>query len=721
MLTSPAGTLRVILLCALAATLLAAPGQAEEPLTIENSELRVSVSARTGTLLGVYHKRRDVSYLEQPAQPGWFRIQLPLPYWEGHTVDSESFHSLRVRKIAADSMVIEASEAFSTEGEYPVRVTLILRLESDNLVGKLRVTNHSRQTIDRLVFPAVQAPEAADSAEILLTPNSSLPLRSLFSDNVSATGHNPFETLDPLSAKAWFQADPRIPAKAINYPMVLPTAWVTFVGDAKGIGFDVRAQDFQFQKFIIERRLFRDAREIEANRRDYTLSWNWYPLVRPGESWSSPEVYLKFDGGNWKEIARQHREWLDTWIRRPAVAPELQSSIGWISRSVRSFDQIPEIARQGVEVGAPYFILYGWSQISPAGMAYDNYPRTELGGVEALRQNLQAARELGSYPLAWFNGTLTVESNPGHLLKGKHWVAIDRWGGEVLGGRWSLYEPFQIVTTPNSAPWIEFDPSTGAREFLLETVRRFIEQYHFSGFHMDLGNKNFLSYRPENRRPELAFSEGYADFYARAQQIVKGADPNGIITGENYSEMMSQYVDSNWLFEGGVLNVPVLSRLRYSQPWVRVPARAVVTDRGHASRAFVMNAPLDIFNDLTGHPEYARHLQQLHALKRTAVHYFYEADFSDDEGFTLEAEGGAEGLLGKSYRQAGGGFLAVVIANSGDAAAQAVLRPAAGLPVARVRHHFLGGRVEERAPPGERGMTLGLAPYDVQIISFEAK
>src|SRR5207245_10241478 len=153
------------------------------------------------------------------------------------------------------------------------------------------------------------------------------------------------------------------------------------------------------------------------------------------------------------------------WIRRANVAQEFKSSIGWLSRTVRSYDEIPSIAQQGVEVGAPYLIIYGWSQITTGGMSYDAHPRPDLGGLEGLQRNLLKARELGSHPLAWYNGTLSAENNPDHLIQGNTWTAIDRWGSAILGGQWSLFEPFQIATIPNNDAWLEIDPTTGVKDF----------------------------------------------------------------------------------------------------------------------------------------------------------------------------------------------------------------------------------------------------------------
>jgi hypothetical protein len=665
--------------------------------------LKVTLSPQHGGLLNVHSKRREASYLGSSQQTGWFRIQIPLPYWEGHAAASSDQKNIIVRKRGPDTVELTAKQLRSKEGTYSISVNMTLRLERDNLVCRLSLTNQSQQTVDRIIFPILAVPAAADSKEVLVMPQASMPLQSTFSKNDIRTDHNPFALLDP--GAGWSLSDPLITAKAYTYPNSIPTAWIALAGDGKGVGFDVRDSKFQFQRFIIERRLYRDARSQEGNRQDYDLSWNWYPLVRPGSSWDSPDVYIKFDSGDWHEIAKQHREFMRNEVARPVIAKKFQSSIGWMSRGVGNYDQIPAIAQQGVEVGAPYFIVYRWSEAGAAGMVWGSYPRIDLGGLESLRRNLEKARALGAHPLAWFNGTLSGDDTLDHLAQGKDWVLRDRWGAGIAGGQWTYGHENTV--------WLEFDP-TGSKDLEFDTIRRFIEEYHFSGFEMDQAYKFYASYRDPKVPPELAFPKGYGEFYRRVNALVKKNDPDGIIVGEGYSDWLDQYVDSSWVFQGGALDVPRLSRLRYSLPWITVPVRAEAQNNGHANQAFLLNAPLDIFDDLSRYPDYAKHLQKLHALKKLTTEYFYQGEFSDADSFSLD---GPSQLVARSYVDPAGKVLAVVVVNSSGQPQKAILRPAAEFANRKVRRYHLDGRTETQDPAA--ASSLDLSGFDVQVVAFE--
>ena len=688
----------------LSLSLLVAPSvRAQQPVTIENSELRVALSPQHGGLVSVQSKRREASYLGSAPQTGWFRIQIPLPFWEGHAAQSSDQKNITVRKRGPDTAELTTKQLRSKEGTYAISVNVTLRLERDNLVCRLNLTNQSQQTVDRISFPILAVPPAADSKDVLVMPQTSLPLQAAFNKNDIRTDHNPFALLDP--GAGWFLTDPLITAKAYTYPNSIPTAWIALDGGGKGVGIDVRDSKLQFQRFIIERRLYRDTRSAEDNRQDYNLSWNWYPLVRPASSWESPDVYIKFDSGDWHEIARQHREFMKKQVSRPLIAKTFQSSIGWMSRGVSNYDQIPAIAQQGLDVGAPYFIVYRWSEAGAAGMVWGAYPRKDLGGLASLRTNLEKARELGAHPLAWFNGTLSGDDTLDHLAQGKDMVSRDRWGSGIAGGQWTY--------GPENNVWLEFDP-TGSKDLEYDTIRRFIEDYHFSGFEMDQAYKFYLSYRDPKVPPELAFPMGYGDFYRRVDELVKKHDPDGIIVGEGYSDWLDQYVDSSWVFSGGALDVAQLTRLRYSLPWITVPVRADARNPGHANQAFMLNAPLDIFDDLSRYPDYAKHLQKLHALKKLTTGYFYQGEFSDVDNFSLD---GPSQVLARSYVDPAGKFVTAVVVNTSGQPQKATLRPAGDFATRKVRHYYLDGRDESEDAAGQR--SLNLQGFDVQVLAFE--
>ena len=145
-------------------------GRPQEPIILENSELRVSLSPQNATVLSVHHKKTNASYLGSSKQAGWFRIQIPLPYWEGHAAASDDLKAVNVKQLGPEAVEFHATELLSKEGTQPVSFKLAMRLEGDNLVCKLSFENRSQQTIDRIIFPILGVPAATDAKEALLIP-----------------------------------------------------------------------------------------------------------------------------------------------------------------------------------------------------------------------------------------------------------------------------------------------------------------------------------------------------------------------------------------------------------------------------------------------------------------------------------------------------------------------------------------------------------------------
>jgi len=565
--------------------------------------------------------------------------------------------------------------------------------------------------IDGVTFPSIGVEPADDAGETLSMTAGPQRLRDVFSDNQRRVHHDPFERLDPEDMRGWIHDDPAFATKAYEYPsgFLLHSAWIHYGAGRFGVGIESRDRSFQSQFAVVERKLLRDRESAARNRRTYELSWRWVPRIDPGQTWESPEVHLKFDAGDWHGIARQHREWLAGWLERPVVANRFRESLGWVSRGVSDFDQIPALARDAVTAGFPYLLIYGWYGSGMNGLSYDFYPQASLGGEESLRRNLAEARRLGAYPLAWYNGTTTSEITREHREHGRDWVVVNRNGGLVVDGRWTLFDPDRPPSTEDNAILMNLDMGSPAAAFNVENVRRMIVDYGFSGFEMDQGAKNYASYAGgAGARPELRYSDGVRDFYVAARDMVKAADPDNLIIAEGYSDYVNQYVDSNWTFEGGNVDVPRDTYGRYSLPWVTRSAGIFEPDRGRANRAFLMNAPLDVFLDFRSHPEFARHLQRLRELKRAVQRYLYDWDFSDEEGFKLTAAPGSA-LLAKSYIGADG-RIAVVVVNTGERPQSATLSLA-----------DVGGTTTEHALDRSAIQRLTESPIALELDAYEVR
>jgi hypothetical protein len=708
----------IAFLAALLATRALAGAPDSQQLSIENDALEVQIDSRSAAIVRA-RRERNGSVRDHPlvgAEP--LELTVPVDTWDGHAVTAAQSDGFKVTRRTENSLTLATGLFVTAAGSFPIAVEIDYRVDGDDLVTRLRIRNASRSAVTAIKFPAVGVEPDSGDAESLSMTSGPRKLRDMFSDNRIRTHHDPFERLDPEDPRGWIRDDPAFPIKAFEYPsgFLLHSAWMHYGADGFGVGIESRDRSFQSQFALIERTLRRDRLSAALNRRSYELAWRWVPTVAPGQVWESPEVHLKFDDGDWHAIARQHRDWLESWLARPVVAQKFRETLGWVSRGISDFDQIPAMARDAVDAGIPYVLLYGWYGGGMSGLSYDFFPQASLGGAESLRRNLREARRIGAYPLAWYNGTTTSEITREHREHGRDWVAVNRHGGIVVDGRWTLFDPDRPPTSDDASTLMNYDMGTPAAAFNVDNVRRMVLDYGFAGFEMDQGAKNYPSYSREGapRRPELRYSEGVRELYVAAREIVKRQDPDNVIIAEGYSDLMNQYVDSTWTFEGGQVQIPQSTYARYSLPWVTMPAGVFEPDAALVNRAFLFNAPLDVFVDLRRYPEFTSRLRRLQRLKQAVQHHLYDWNFSDEEGFTLQALD-ESAVLAKSY-VARDGSIAVVVVNTSDATQDC------SLDIEAAKHSAVATYGLERtaaALPADSRVTLSLAPFDVRVFVVE--
>src|SRR3990172_8444674 len=107
------GTIQLFMLALGAGLLFGEAALSQQPITLENSELRVSLSPQNATVLSVHNKKTNASYLGSSKQSGWFRIQIPLPYWEGHAAASNDLKAVNVKQLGPEAVEFQATELLS--------------------------------------------------------------------------------------------------------------------------------------------------------------------------------------------------------------------------------------------------------------------------------------------------------------------------------------------------------------------------------------------------------------------------------------------------------------------------------------------------------------------------------------------------------------------------------------------------------------------------------
>ncbi len=201
--------------------------------TLENDQLAVTLAERTGGVASVLRKSNGHLYTNPSALPEVLRLRIPVGLWDGHSAAGSQAPKIKVVRHAPGSVALRFGSFTTPAGQFPVEVEIDYRLEGDNLVAQLHLSNRGDRAIDRIVFPALDVSPAGSGDESIVMSSGPIPLKALFSENRVRTHHDPFQVLDPTDLRGWFTADPAYPAKGFDYPAgfsPLHTAWIELSG-----------------------------------------------------------------------------------------------------------------------------------------------------------------------------------------------------------------------------------------------------------------------------------------------------------------------------------------------------------------------------------------------------------------------------------------------------------------------------------------------------------
>jgi hypothetical protein len=138
-----------------------------------------------------------------------------------------------------------------------------------------------------------------------------------------------------------------------------------------------------------------------------------YPGLEKGQRCSIGTFVLSPHSGDWHISAKKYRKWADTWFK-PQTPPEwVRKMKAWHRIIMKhqygeihyTYDQIPEIHKDGKEAGIDALHMFGWWE---GGMDNGN-PDYEfddrLGGKQALEKGIEEFQSDGSVIL-YANGRL---------------------------------------------------------------------------------------------------------------------------------------------------------------------------------------------------------------------------------------------------------------------------------------------------------------------------
>ena len=646
------------------ALLVAATARAE---TLENDQLRIEMSAETGSVVSLVDKRSGLELIADPQQVPLFQLMMPtigertrrIQSWQQlaevrrHGPDHVEIHYAGLRPDEKQYVFASGIMHFA-EPELDIAVIVDLRLDDEHVVGRIRIENGSHETIDGVAFPFLGglAPQSGDHPARIVVPSLS---QRVFLQTMGAfTGE-----------------------RANRYPAMLAASWLNYEVGELGLGIEARSGlDAQDAWFALSPGNFQPG---SAYRRGYQypfIAWLSWPHIMGDTEWTSPEMRIHLHAGDWHAIADEHREW---FRRQNAAEPGTRwdERLGFATYRLKrddntidwAYSDLDALADDAAQAGFDRVVVEGWRAVEgPANPA----PRGEiadprLGGSAALQAANTRLAARGVDVLYAFHPTLLNRYADNYPSPDALWTVKTSREAEQIPVdflAWTLDWPATLST---GHLMVEIDPLSQATDYLLAEAARIRDEYGFRNlFLKGVGQRVFLSYsRNRGAPPHSVYRLGYEALLGGLRRIYG----DGLLLNEGFNDLVNRYGDAGYTWDQG----HDAAILPFTAPRHYLSNDVEALDYAAANASFVHKALINLIVDggrgtVSRYPEFARHLRSLQRLKAATAPCYARAEFRDREGLrNLQA---AAQTAVAVFRNRSGGQRGIVLANLGGQSAQ---------------------------------------------------
>lgn len=678
-------------------------------MLLENDVLRIELDKQTGGFRSIHDKKLGQEWIAAPDRASLFRLIAPEGVRECLHVESEGA-----------SIEVEGQRATLTYRSGDIEAEAMLELDGRGLLATLRVKNGSNRNIEEILFPCVRGLAPVEDNAFIWPWLFGTKREDLFNPKSV-----PFSLAhmggDHHTWNEWTQkADAR-------YPEHLASAWCDYGNAQCGIGLEGRHKDFSILDFFAHKVAEKDhaPQEDDPVRRTLDLMISQPRRVMPGETWETHPVRLFVHEGDWHVTADAHREWLETWVKKPDRPKKFAEAIGWHFYFMKhqddlvlhTYDDLPGMAEAALEAGCEYLLLFGWQ----VGGHDNNYmyryvPNEEWGGAENLKKNLEKIREMGVEAMPFYNGTLANTEMPEHKEFGHKWEAKTRTGHPYYAGDWARHN-FDATTRNRAMLHYEIAPCKEHREYFVDTIRRMVEEYGFRTTQLDqIAEKMFVDYNEDHIKttPDRVYVDGLGDILPRVREIIQKANPDGVMISEGLNDFTGQWCDSSWDWN---LLITFPEPILYTLPWLMGSHETDALEYGDVNRAFAHKLHLDMKIDggdapISKYPKFAAHVKKNATLRKAAADYYVYGDYRDQENVAVETQ---EGVIVKTYLNRSANKLGVVVAEYGGTEASVHIKCDQKAKAAKSLSN--NGAEDTLSPAPEYDVKL--QPYEVRVLCLD--
>ncbi len=598
-------------------------------MNLENNYVRVTFHPETGGFASLYDKKTSFEYIAAPERAMPFRLMTPLGerawlHEDARGADIEiAGATARVRYTIAG---IEAEAVYVLDGPA--------------ILATLRVANHGERTIEEVMFPMARGIAAIPEGEIIWPMFFRRNLGDPFQTDTEQGRGAPFGS-DHHTWNEWTQK------QHMRYPQHLCSAWCDYGNRAHGLGMEGCHTDFSIMDFFFHKVVEKTRAPV---RRTLDMIISHPRRVRPGETYTSSPVRITLHEGDWRAVAGAHRDWLETWVRKPNRPRAFAESIGWHFFFLKhqdgweshTYEELPRLAEAALAAGCRYLMLFGWQTGGHDNNYWYRYaPNEDWGGEAALRRAVEQCRAMGVELIPFFNGTLANVEMPEHKSFGYKWEAKTRSGHPYYAGDWARCN-FDVPMRNRAMLHHEICFCEEQQAYFLETVARIAQRYGFGNLQLDqISEKALLCYDDAHGHvtPDRAPIDGLAALLPKTRALVREVNPEGVMISECLNDFTGQWCDSSWDWTA---LLPFPDPVLYTLPWLMGSLEIDALEYGEVNQAFAYKLHLDMKIDggdglITQYPDFTAHVRRNAELRRRVAEYYALGDYRAQDGAAIQA------------------------------------------------------------------------------------
>lgn len=542
--------------------------------TIQTALATLSLSQKTGDLVGLHWKQPALDVIREPKLGENFRILLPEPGREANYFDSRD---QRVSRIEAtpDGVICIYDSLRNSREVVPVQVRYRIRAAGGQLLFSISVDNPTKRKLAEVMYGIIGGQQGIGNR---LQTRSLVP--GYFIDNLAPGLFSRFHGGSYGGGNLGIPYD----ATTFAYPGQMSMGWMDIYNPQAGTGYYYADEDPDTRLTLldVELRPFGASATVrdswpsvaEADGRPIGLTMGWVdmPYLSQGTFRAGP-VALEVHSGDWHAASHIYRSWFDKYFHIHRPASWLRRQMAWQSIILSNaggvvnyrFSDLPRLAADAKKYGITTFEILGWS-VGGIDRGYPQYtPDPRLGTPADFRSALARIRAMGVHPLLFTNIQVADTATPIFRDKLKQY-AVDGlwapdwqlfgWGEGTISARSGLTQSNMTLVSPSHP---------GFRKYLMQRYLQMVRD-GADGFQMDKASLiDALDFNPTlATSPDKSLPVGELEIYRELLQKARAIEPKFSIASESWFDRTFPYVDVSYM-RLGTIDMPS-DALRYTFP-----------------------------------------------------------------------------------------------------------------------------------------------------------